>query len=186
MYAYSDELRGLAYLPRSRESFQNLNQWSIWISKWCGKKAGTRASFRRGKKPRYTSIKVGKKQFYEHLLVLVWHGIQIPNNKEVDHMDNDPTNNSISNLRIVDRSLNVQRQSRFGKPSHAMGVRLHRGKWMARATINKKRYFIGYFNTHQEAEIKRVEFIENKRGEKLNPVPLTGKWNANAWEACEK
>jgi len=153
------------------------------MSKWCGKKAGTRLSFRRKNKPRYTAIRVGHDLYYEHLLVLAWHGTQVPEHKEVDHMDNDPTNNSISNLRLVDPSLNRQRQVRRGKAARLMGVRKHQGKWMARASIDGKRHFVGYFTTRREALTKRIEFIENARGEKLDPVLLLP---PDAWEPCHK
>lgn len=188
MFTYCDALQGLVYSPRDKSSFRSLNDYSIWVSKWCGKKAGTRLCFRRGDKPRYTAIKINKKLYFEHLLVLAWHGVQVPDCKDVDHIDNNPTNNAIWNLRIIDRSLNSQRQSRLGKPSHLMGVRKHQGKWMARATINQKRHFIGYFQTQLEASVKRVGFIEKMRGEKLNPAPRhrDADGNPTLWEPCSK
>ena len=52
--------------------------------------------------------------------------------------------------------------------------------------VNEKastRHFVGYFTTRREALTKRIEFIENARGEKLDPVLLLP---PDAWEKCHK
>lgn len=83
-----------------------------------------------------------------------------PNNKEVDHINRNPLDNRLSNLRCVDRSKNmlnkqVQPNSKLG----IKGVRKREnGTFQARIMINKKAISIGHFKTLEEAVQARKEY----------------------------
>lgn len=65
---------------------------------------------------------------------------------EIDHIDGDPGNNQILNLREATRKQNCQNLA-------ASGVRFEadRGKWLARATKDGKAVNLGRFDTEAEA-----------------------------------
>lgn len=100
-----------------------------------------------------------------HKLIAI-HFIPNPENKpEVDHINNDKLDNSISNLRWVTSSEN-KRNTRSSKNSSSEYVGVDydksRNKWRYQINVNGKRY-MKRFDTEREAAIKRDEFIiENK------------------------
>lgn len=73
----------------------------------------------------------------------------------IDHIDGDPRNNAIANLREVDHTINGQnrRQAQSNnRTSGVLGVTLLRGgKWRAMITVNKRRTHIGCYGTIDEA-----------------------------------
>lgn len=91
---------------------------------------------------------VNYKQYPVHRLIWVWHHGSIPPGLLIDHIDHDPRNNRIENLRLVTNSENG-RNLAFN-PRSASGVigvtrhRNHPNKW--RATIS-----IGTFDTLEQA-----------------------------------
>jgi hypothetical protein len=120
-------------------------------------------STRRKNQTRYTAIKIAGNLFYEHLLVLALHDIKVPEGTEVDHIDRDPTNNLLSNLRVVNRSTNIRRRKSDRKPQREIGVDFFRGRWRARITIDGERLYLGSFDSKHEAIQARA---------KHNPDPL--------------
>lgn len=83
---------------------------------------------------------------------------------EVDHFDNNPMNNKDENLRLVSRSENLQNRTLQNNNSSGFrGVSFHkrRGKWQASVTENKKRIYLGLFDTPEEASLE----VERWRGE---------------------
>lgn len=98
----------------------------------------------------------------EHGLVaahrLAWvyvHG-SIPDGMEVDHRDNDPSNNAIDNLRLATSSQ--QKQNKRVQSNNRSGLKgayyhaCHKGKkWRSQIKVGPKLIFLGYFETAQEA-----------------------------------
>jgi len=74
---------------------------------------------------------------------------------QVDHVDRDPSNNCLSNLRMVTPSQNNQN-------NNAKGVyfRKDRKKWRAELTINYKQYRGPYRSTKEEALEDRQRLIK--------------------------
>jgi len=67
-----------------------------------------------------------------------------PPDRCIDHKDGNPSNNRNSNLRICSHFQNMQNVK--GK-----GVRFKRGKWEARISFQGKSYYLGIFNTEEQA-----------------------------------
>jgi len=118
------------------------------------------------------------KSFRVHRLVAI-HFIPNPENKkEVDHINNDRLNNSITNLRWATKSENGRNRSTSGQKnvtSEYIGVEYdkRRNKWRYQIRIGKITK-TKQFNTEIEAAIKRDEFILNNELEyfKLNFVHI--------------
>lgn len=84
-----------------------------------------------------------------------------PANKVVDHINRNPLDNRLENLRCVSIGDNV-RNSKVLKNSISgvKGVRYRYGRYQARITINGKTISLGHFDTLEEAKNARVEFCK--------------------------
>lgn len=95
------------------------------------------------------------KYYYNHRLIWSYHFGNIPNGKEIDHIDGNKLNNNIENLRLVNRSQNSQnKKSRFGK-SKFKGVKFRKDyknrPWQARINVNYKDIYLGAFFLEEDA-----------------------------------
>lgn len=74
---------------------------------------------------------------------------------EIDHIDGDPSNNRIDNLRDVNRSENSQnrREPNKNKINKILGVykQKHDKKWHTRIFFLNKSLYVGRFDTAEEA-----------------------------------
>jgi hypothetical protein len=70
----------------------------------------------------------------------------------VDHIDNDKQNNNLTNLQLISQRENSSKNN-IGKTSRYTGVSLDssRNKYVANCLHNKKRKFLGRFDTELEA-----------------------------------
>ena len=97
--------------------------------------------------------------------VLKLHQLILPCKQpyEVDHKNTDGLDNRLENLRIVTRLGNSenQRSNTSGYP----GVEFHKstGKWQSRITVNKKRVYLGIFDSKEEAAKVREEYKFNNK-----------------------
>jgi hypothetical protein len=99
----------------------------------------------------------GGKQYKWHRLVYKLHNPEwdiedTSKNNEVDHIDRNPLNNNIENLRIVTHHQNMFNIS-------SKGYDWHKGakKWRVRIVLNGKEIHGGLFKTEEEAIKKREE-----------------------------
>lgn len=117
------------------------------------RKNGTRAgSLRPDGYRNITIMKPKKKTFLEHRLLWLLKTGKLPT--EIDHIDRNKSNNSLSNLREVTRSENnlnkgLQRNNQYG----VAGIVFHKlsGKYRAEIKRNNKCTSLGYFNSLEEA-----------------------------------
>lgn len=91
-----------------------------------------------------------------HRLAWVYVHGSIPEGMEIDHIDGNPSNNAIDNLRLATSSqqkLNkrVQSNNRCGLKG-AYYHAAHKGKkWRSQIKVDGKYRFLGYFHTPEEA-----------------------------------
>lgn len=100
----------------------------------------------------YFNAQVDKKNYGIHRLIFMWHYGYFP--KEVDHVDNNPSNNKIENLREANRTNNCQNtRIRKTNKSGCKGVSWFKkySKWIAQIQVNKKKMNLGYFDDPKEA-----------------------------------
>lgn len=76
-------------------------------------------------------------------------------NEIVDHENGNGLDNRAANLRITDRSGNGANRGpdrrQYGKSSRHKGVYRKRNRWAAGIHINGKSYFLGSFDTEDQA-----------------------------------
>ncbi len=98
----------------------------------------------------YRIIYIKGRPYRAHRLVFLYHYGYLP--KYIDHIDRNPGNNRIENLREVNHRQNMCNSS-------SSGVSIYKGvswsksakKWQACCKHKGKQYHVGYFNDEQEA-----------------------------------
>lgn len=130
----------------------------IRIQKVKGKRAGQVMGSRRH--DGYIRIRIDKHFFYGHRLAWFWCTNIWPEG-EIDHIDGNPANNAIANLRPVAREVNQQniRKAQSNNATGLLGVCLtSKGdKFRATITVNKTQIYLGTFPSPEEAHVKYLE-----------------------------
>jgi len=87
-----------------------------------------------------------------HRLIWLWHYGEFPEN-HLDHIDGNPANNRIENLRNATDSQNMQnqRKARINNKLGIQGVYKVNNRFRAVLTTKGKSKHIGYFPTAEEA-----------------------------------
>lgn len=93
-----------------------------------------------------------RKNYRVHRLVYQAFCGEIPAGYHIDHINRDKLDNREENLRAVSPRENVQNSTQNGREKRGYSFYKGRGKWRAGIEINKTRYFLGLFNTEDEAK----------------------------------
>lgn len=100
----------------------------------------------------YIVIGLLGKLYYAHRLVFLYTKGTHP--EQVDHQNNNRSDNRISNLRAATHQQNCfNKEKKGGKSSVYKGVCLHKrsGKWLAYIDIDNSRVHLGYFDDELDA-----------------------------------
>jgi len=100
----------------------------------------------------YLKTLIKRKPYRLHRIIFMMHHGYLP--KFLDHIDGDPSNNRIENLRPATSSQNnLNRGKHKRNTSGYKGVTwvATNGKYSARIAIGDKRLFLGYFDDPKEA-----------------------------------
>ncbi|HNC23765.1 MAG TPA: HNH endonuclease signature motif containing protein [Opitutaceae bacterium] len=146
-----------------REVFEYRSGRLLWRKK-IGKKVivGTEAGTPHS--DGYITIRAFKKRFYAHRLIWIMHHGEIPADLVIDHINHDPSDNRVENLRLVTKAQNVahRRGAQANSKSGIRGVSwVHRDR-MWRVDVRNK--CVGRFGTIDEAAraaeaARKVAFI---------------------------
>lgn len=103
---------------------------------------------------RYVFIGINSKTYPAHRLAwFIVHGVWPTS--FIDHVNGNPSDNRIANLRDVSCQLNLQNQRNAQKRSKSgfLGVSFHKAKkrWRAQIAVDNKSIHIGYFDTPESA-----------------------------------
>jgi hypothetical protein len=102
----------------------------------------------------YRLIRMYGISILEHRLVFLFHNGFMP--KEIDHIDGNPWNSKIENLRPATHAQNLSNRGRdIDNKSGYKGVHLHKqsGLYQSKITQKGKVYYLGYFKTSEEAAL---------------------------------
>lgn len=100
----------------------------------------------------YRDTRLFRKVYQTHRLIFLLHHEYTP--QYVDHIDGNPLNNRIENLRPCTKSQNACNQKlRSNSKSGVRGVSWisRNSKWVARVGIEGKQLYLGLFDTIEEA-----------------------------------
>ena len=100
----------------------------------------------------YVVVQHRRKLFKLHRLIFLHHHGYLP--EMVDHIDGNPTNNRVSNLRAATRVLNMRNARRpANNTSGVKNVYWHRpsSRWLVTLRVERKSIYFGCFLTLEEA-----------------------------------
>lgn len=111
----------------------------------------------------------GKTLMVHRILYEKYHCVELTRELDVDHIDRNPSNNKISNLRVVSRQQNMQNTTHHkDSTTKQKNIYWHKqtNKYQVRIQVDRKFKHFGLFNTIEDAIKKRDEmYIElNKQG----------------------
>jgi hypothetical protein len=103
-------------------------------------------------------IKVAGFQIGAHRLAWLYVYGAMPTN-QIDHINGDPSDNRIANLRDVTDRENKQnlRKPKAGNKSGYLGVAPNKKRWLAKITVNRQQICLGTYDTPEEAHLAYVE-----------------------------
>jgi inorganic pyrophosphatase len=110
-----------------------------------GKKAGSQL------KNGYWHIRINKKAIYTHRAVFLYHYGFLP--ETIDHIDGNPSNNAVENLREATQSQNNRNRKRKLNKYGQHGITLLKGKyWMPKLQVDKKLIYVGVYKNLDDAK----------------------------------
>jgi hypothetical protein len=101
----------------------------------------------------YVCIRINRQNYLAHRLVWLYEFGRWPN-EHLDHIDGNPKNDRLANLRECSHAENHQNVgTRRDNRAGAAGVYLHRGsgRYTAEIRVDGKRHSLGYHDTREEA-----------------------------------
>lgn len=148
-FTYVHDTGFLIWKERPLRHFKNIVTQKAWITRYAGRRAG---KVHRGKsgKPESIRITVAKKNPKAHRIIWEMMVGPIPSGLCIDHIDRNPTNNRLSNLRLATHAQNMQNKGPIGG---AKGYFFYTPKkpWVAQIYHNGKKIVLGRFATEEEA-----------------------------------
>ena len=113
----------------------------------------------KGNKKGYIRIKINNKLYLLHRIIYKyfneeWDITDSSSNNQIDHIDINPINNRIENLRRVNQSQNNRNKNKKKNcSSQYRGVSWYKpsNKWLAHINIAGKLKHLGYFTNEEEA-----------------------------------
>jgi len=94
----------------------------------------------------------GKMYLFQRIIWILLMGDITDNTLQLDHIDNNPLNNKIENLRLVTNRQNQQNRIQQ-KNNKRVGYCFHKqkNKWMSYIYINNKLIHLGLFTNEEDA-----------------------------------
>lgn len=116
----------------------------------------------------YISISIKNKTYLAHRLIFMLHNGYLPS--IIDHKNGNKADNRIENLRQATSSQNACNQKM--SPHNTGGLKgispYGRGRWMAIISLNRERFFLGTFDTREEAHYAYCKASKKLHGEFSN------------------
>ncbi len=150
LFEYDESTGGLIWKPIDRSKFRSPAAFASFNSRCLGKIAGY-------EKPlEYRLIRIEGQGYFAHRLIWVYfYGDgSLPQDMQIDHIDQNKRNNRIDNLRLVtNRENQMNRPISKNNKSGIIGVRLVKktGLWRAYIQSRKNSIYLGEFKNISDA-----------------------------------
>lgn len=125
-----------------------------------GARAGTSAAASNGP-GRHLITRIDGKKYYLHRLAWLYVHGRWPEHV-IDHINGDPADNRISNLRDIPQSVNMQNQRNAKKNGSTgfLGVTRNHKRFMAQLQVGGKYHYLGTYDT---PELAHAAYLTAKR-----------------------
>jgi len=161
LLTYNPDTGKLFWKERSTKYFKNSKKGAkSWNARWAGKEALTAITRRKSGQISRLDGQILTKKYYAHRIAwLIYYG-EWPKN-QIDHINQDPIDNRIKNLRDVTNAENGKNQRlHSNNTSGYIGVSFYKHKrykkYRARIRINTILKHLGYYDTAEEAAAARA------------------------------
>ena len=160
LLTYNPDTGKLFWKERPPKYFKNPNSIKRWNTRWAGKEALTAITFSKyGHISRLNGFVLNKSYSTHRIAWLMYYG-EWPKN-QIDHINQDPTDNRIENLRDVTNAENSKNRTlQKNNTTGYLGVSLYEykgyKKYRARIRINSIDKHLGYYDTVEEAAAVRA------------------------------
>jgi len=143
---------------KPRKYFKTDGGYNNFNLHYKGKRAGTVTKDRR-------TISLFKKTCLEHRVIwALYYKEWPPKGMVIDHINGDPYDNRIDNLRLVTHKENAMNTRLSSKnKSGVAGVRWRRNRWESSIVYNREYYYLGLFINFDDA-VKARKAAEIKYG----------------------
>lgn len=160
-FSYDVQTGALTWRVRPREHFKGGAGWHNFNNQFANRPAGATGV------DKYIDVKVNGIGY--PIARIIW-AMQSGQSEfgHVDHIDGDPTNNRMSNLRLATFAENARnRTHKSNNSSGVRGVTWHKPsrKWWVRVTLEGKTHSFGVYKTIEEAAVVAYEAKQRMFGE---------------------
>lgn len=152
-FLYESYTGYLVWKNRPLYHFKNLHGFRIWNSQNAGTVAGARSSVPSGRRMKIT-VSIDQRLHLAHRIIWEMHYGPIPDGMVIDHINGDPWDNRLSNLRVATVQQNtINRKKAKNNTSGYVGVSQHKRskRWRSNIVLNKKTISLGTFDTKEQA-----------------------------------
>lgn len=162
-FEYVPETGKLFWKKRPLEHFENYSEWSRFNTRWSGREVGTKNIQYTTDKPMnlvFSMLYGGeKRKMLVHRVILAMHSVEMPQGMVVDHIDGNPHNNRLCNLRVIRHAANIANsvyrngdRTRRDLPRGVYRAKTKAERFISYVSLGGgKKKFLGYFKTSQEA-----------------------------------
>ena len=149
----------LFWRDRAPEMFQCRQSYLAWHTNFAGKRADHLA----GNGYMRVRLRISGKQEIYSAHRIIWKMVAGHDPaEEIDHIDQNRTNNAISNLREATRLQNTLNRTIYTKSvsrrQYPAGVYPRRGKFLAQVTVDGRTHYLGMFDTPEAARAVLQEY----------------------------
>ena len=98
--------------------------------------------------------------YLSRIMGVAFLGLKVNSQLQIDHRDEDKSNNDISNLRIASNSENQYNTTAYSNNTSGVhGVHLNKksGRWIAQISLGHKQFYLGSFANIGDAAAARKE-----------------------------
>jgi hypothetical protein len=149
---YDPETGILTWKPRPENMFPNAAKAKRWNTRYAGKRAGNSIAYQKG----YLAVCILERNQQVHRVLWALHYGRWPVD-QIDHINGNPADNRLTNLREANTFVNCRNQRRpKNNTSGHVGVCFDKSaqKWGAYITCGK-RVYLGCFSRKEDAVAAR-------------------------------